>query len=445
MPPKIKNKTRRSRPAVRFTVRRIANRNPRNARNFRQFRQKLTRLTMGLIALGLIAGSLFLHGGQLKSDVVATTQPDQAETTVVAADTTASTATAVANTSATTAQNSASMNDKVCAADDLIKNFEDLTTQLANLSREFPDVIANLDFCGTGKCAAQDLVYKNENKIWQIEKDLTKLETDTTRAQTDFATSLAEKENGVFLCENESRCTAAEAALGKARECEKTFQKLNQLFTIRTDVQDKYSLVTAKGTRESAAVYVKKLMEDIFKNRDRVTENTKFYEQCVAASDASVCQKYVQKVKEANTNIAKSIEELGGLQVDLQDNLDKVEADIVALEIGRGDAQNTKENEGLGWCDQNLKNTKADLFTKLTAAAGAKTTYDNALQHLVDLKITLKASLQSETEEAAMHAAAEKQAAEEAEAIAAAEKAAAAKRAQAEMVFGFWTIIRNGF
>lgn len=415
MPPKIKTKIRRLRPAVQFTVRRIANKNPRNARTFRQFRRKLTRVTAGLLAIGLLASGIFLNGGELKSDVVETTM-------------------AIENST-----------NETCVATTLATKFENLTTRLANISRQFPELINNLDFCGEGECAAEKQIYENENQIWQLEKEFTDLKTSMTRANETFATTLTEKEDRVLFCENESRCGTAEAELREARECEKELQAATRLFKIRVTVEEEHSLMTEKGERAAATIYIKKIMETVFKNRDRVSENTKFYEQCVAASDASVCQKYVEKVKEANRKVLSSITELGGLQIDIEIALEALEKDIVALEIGRKDSENLKENEGLGWCAEELKEKKSALFAKITSADTKKASYESALENLKTRKLTLQAGLQAEFETAAMHAAAEKRAIEEAAAEAAAAKISAEKRAQAEIIFGIWSAIRNSF
>ncbi|MCF7845718.1 MAG: hypothetical protein K9L85_00595 [Candidatus Peribacteraceae bacterium] len=412
MPPKTKIKIRRSRPAVRFTVRRIANKNPRNARSFRQFRQKLSRLTAGLLAFGLLVSGMFLGGGDsVRSELAAVNETDV----------------------------------YTCTAGALTEDFEDLTTRLANLSRQFPELIDNLDFCGEGGCAAEDQIYDDENQIWQIEQDLTTLKIEIQRAQGEFTEIIGEQEDQVLFCENDSRCESAEAELREARTCEKEFSNLSALIDIREMAENEYSLINQKGESKPAANYVKKLMEDVFKNRERAAENLKFYEQCVATSDASVCQKYVAKVDEANTKVATAIAELSDTQLSINNILEKLEADIVALEIGRKDEQNLEENIGLGWCKQELKNKKSALFSKITAAISEKTAYDNALADLKAKKEALQASLQAELEAAAAQAAAEKAAAEEAVAHAAAEKAAAEKRAQAEIIFGIWSSIRNGF
>ncbi|MFH0776518.1 MAG: hypothetical protein V1936_02805 [Patescibacteria group bacterium] len=416
MPPKTKIKLRRSRPAVRFTVRRIANKNPRQARAFRNLRKRLARVTAGLLACTLLASSSFLGGKNLKSDLNAVT-PVATENT----------------TSAT------------CTAPELAKNFTDLTTQLADLSRGFPETIDNLDFCTKTDCAAEKQIYDNETQIWKLEKELTELRTREERERTEFLKTLSSKEDGVLFCENDERCTEAETELQTARDCEKEFQTTSQLFESRQAVEEKYAITNAKNEAVSAATYVKKLMEDVFKNRDLITDNKKLYEQCVAASDASVCQKYNQRADEAQQKVASTIAELGGLQIDLGSMLDQIETDIVALEIGKKDPKNFAENEGLGWCDKELQDKKAALSKKVNSAVGLKAVYDAALANLRMRKVELKASLQTEIEEAAMHAAAEKEAAEAAAAAAAAEQAATAKRTQAGIIFGIWSLIRNSF
>jgi hypothetical protein len=85
------------------------------------------------------------------------------------------------------------------------------------------------------------------------------------------------------------------------------------------------------------------------------------------------------------------------------------------------------------------------LLTKITSSTTQKLLYELALKDLSARKVTLQAGLQSELEIAAMHAAAEKSAAEQALADAAAAAASAIKRVQAEIIFGFWTSVRNTF
>ena len=412
MPPKTNNKLRRSRPAVRFTVRRIANKNPRNARTFRQFRRKLTRTTAGLLVFGLLASGVFVTGAKLRDDILDST---------------------------------ADVANPICAATEINANFDKLTAQMSDLSREFPELIENLNFCGEGTCAAQDQVYANENQIWQLEKDLTTLKTTYERSLEEFTADFSKKEDKVFFCTNESNCQAAEAELNSARMCQKEFQKVTLLFGMRASVENQYSLVTAKGTHESAVIYVKKLMQDIFKNRDRVAKNKEDHTNCVKANDESVCQKYLQNEKDSQEKIIAAIVELGKLQIDIHDTLKVLENDIVALEIGHTDAKNIKENEGLGWCNQEIHNKKNVLVTKIATSTTQKLLYELALKDLNARKAQLQASLQAELDASAMHAAAEKAAAEKAIADAAAAAASAVKRAQAEIIFGIWSSIRNTF
>lgn len=412
MPPQTKIKTRRSRPTVKFTVRRIANKNPRNARTFRQFRRKLSRVTAGLVVFGLIVSGSFLASGKLKSDIID----------------------AITNT-----------DDATCAAPGFVADFEKLTTQMSELSREFPDLIENLNFCKGDSCAAEDQIYASENQVWQLEKDLTTLRTNEQRAREEFTTEFAQKEDNVLFCANTNSCQAAENALVEAQNCAKDFKKIEQLFIMRDTAEEEYSLVTEKGKRESAVIYVKKLMDSIFKDRDRVAKNKEDYAKCVDASDESVCQKYLQNAKDAQEKIVANILELGKLQIDIEDTLTALEKDIVALEIGRKDPQNTNENEGLGWCNQETQSKKNTLFVKISTSATQKLVYELALKDLSAKKLALQASLQAELEAAAMHAAAEKAAAEEATAAAEAQRISDQKRAQAEIIFGIWSAIRNTF
>ncbi|MFA6458772.1 MAG: hypothetical protein WCV72_05325 [Patescibacteria group bacterium] len=411
MPPKTNNKLRRSRPAVRFTVRRIANKNPHNARALRQFRRKLTRITAGLIVFGICVSGVFLVGKKLSSDIL-------------------------------DANNEI---NSTCAAIELNTNFHKLTKQMAELSREFPELIENLNFCGEGSCAAEDQAYANENKIWQLEKNFTILKTSYERSLQEFTTELAQKEDDLLFCASGTSCQAAEDALSTARACEKEFKTSTLLFGTRTNVENEYSVVTDKGKRDSAITYVKKIMQDIFKNQDRATKNKTDYAKCVQARDASVCQKYLQNSNDSEEKITSAIIELGRLQIDIQDTLKVLEKDIIALEIGHTDAENFQANEGLGWCTQELYDKKNVLLTKITSSTTQKLLYELALKDLSARKVTLQAGLQSELEIAAMHAAAEKSAAEQALADAAAAAASAIKRVQAEIIFGFWTSVRNTF
>jgi hypothetical protein len=393
---KTKIHTRASRPVAKFTVRRIANKNPRSARSFHQFKRKLSRATAGLLLFGLFASGMAVgDGSTLKSEIMANSENSQ------------------------------------CAATEITANLEDITSKSINLNRGFPKLFDNLKFCDNESCAAEKKIYQSEEQIWQLRNELAELKNTESSARTKFEAQLSELEDGVLFCENEERCDIAESALRTARVCEKEFQKINQILETKQSVEDQYTLLNSKGKKYPALFYTEKLMEDIFKNRARVDSNESAYLECVAADDASVCQEYIQNKKEAENKITASIEELSSLKYDLENNLTKIDADLTALQIGKKDVENLTAEEGKGWCEAELEEKKVALSEKVTQAKGFKKTYDAALKKLKAKKAELAERIDVEIEAANMHAAAE--------------RAAVEKRGKAETIFGIWSAIRNTF
>ncbi|MBU1089240.1 hypothetical protein KKF38_00385 [Patescibacteria group bacterium] len=403
---KTKTISRKPRRLIKFTVRRIANKNPRNARVFHQFKQKLSRATAGLLAFGLLVSGVFLgEGDSLKSEIIQN-------------------------------ENSA------CAATEIAANFEDLTSRLANLSRSFPQLIENLDFCAEADCAAEKKLRETEDQIWQLEDEITELKKDEKIAREEFEAELANLEDEALFCENEQRCEVTEADLRIAQSCEKEFRTIARMLETQEDVEKDYSLADSKGREYPAAILVKKLIEEVSKNRTRDDENSDAYERCVTVSDESVCQKYAEKAEAAQQKETAAIEELGGLKSDLEIAIEELNADIVALEIGKKDSANLEPEEGKGWCENELEEKGADLNKKMNAAANLKKAYDAALAELKTKKATLKEVVAAELAEIEMHAAAEREAEEM---RITAEREAEEQRAKAEILFGIWSLIRNTF
>ncbi|MFH1546785.1 MAG: hypothetical protein ABIE14_05410 [Patescibacteria group bacterium] len=234
----------------------------------------------------------------------------------------------------------------------------------------------------------------------------------------------------------------AETNLRVAQGCEKEFRTIAQMLEIQEAVEKDYSLADSKGREYPAVILVRKLMEEVSKNRAREDENSEAYEQCAVASDASVCQKYAEKVEAARQKETAAIEELGGLKSDLAIAIEELNDDIVALEIGKKDSANLEPEEGKGWCENELEEKGADLNKKMNAAANLKKVYDAALAELKTKKATLKEAVAAELAEIEMHAAAEREAEEM---RITAEREAEEERAKAEILFGIWSLIRNTF
>ena len=401
MSPKIKKRATRT-PRVQFQIRRIANRNPRNARVFRRFKRKLTRATAGLLAFGLLASGLFLSGGKLQSDV--------ARSVTVAS----------------------------CEAEALAENFEDLTTRISNLSRGFPQLVANLDFCTDESCAAETKLYETEEEIWNLEYELTVLRKTMEAAQENFDEQLSQLENGALFCENEERCDTAETALRSAQICEKVFQNLEREWEIRDEVENEYTLVNSLGREYPTKTYITNLLEKFFRNVERENENRLAYGTCLGASDASVCQEYLVAADQAEENQDAIIAELSDLKEVLLQTIETLNKKVVAIEIGKKDAANFTENEGKGWCAEKLATAKENLSEKISAAANSKRAYETALSRLEAKKVNLAGAIDTELK-----------ALEEAEAEAKlkgeSDAEAEAKRAKAETLFVIWTSIRNTF
>jgi hypothetical protein len=393
---KTKIQVRKQRPAVKFTVRRIANKNPRNARVFHQFRRKLTRTTAGLIAFGLLASGMWIGDGSSLQSALLTSDTNS-----------------------------------VCVATQITKQFENLDVSMANINRDFPKLFANLSFCEDRDCAAEKKIYQTEKQLWQLNSDIAELEKTTAKAHEDFTTELIAAEDGILFCENEDHCQIAEKALQTARICEKEFQKINQILEIRKSVEEKYTIINSNHKEYSASLYIGALMNDVSKNRDRVAENETAYTTCVAADDASVCQEYIQKKQEAEIKIATAIEELISLKSDFEINLQKIDADIVAIQLGKEDSENLTAQEGKGWCAIELEEGKTALSKKVAQAEGFKKTYESALTNLKTKKVELAEKIAAEIEITKMHAAAE--------------KAASEKIIKAGTIFGIWNVIRNTF
>ncbi len=398
---KTKIKAKRAPPA-RFRVRRIANKNPRNTRVFHQLKRKLSRVTASLLVFGLLASGMFLgNGSQLKSDII---------------------------------KNKNSEN-YICAAIEIKSNFENLTTRLANLSRNFPQLIKNLAFCKKEGCAAEKKLYEAEEEIWNLDNELTDLKKTKKQTSKVFTIKLAEIEDGILFCENEEYCEAAEAALRTARICEKEFQTIEQLFSIREDVESDYPLINSKGMAHPAVIYAGKLVEEIFKNRNLIAKNEMIYAQCVAASDESVCQQYKQNSKESKQKITNSIEELSTLKFDLKNTIENLNTDIVSFEISKKDPRDLTPKKGKGWCENELQENKNALSEKINRASELKNIYEAALVNLNAKKELLKKAIAAEIEikfeEVSLRTAAEKKTTE--------------NHSKAETIFGIWNIIRSTF
>ncbi|MBU1089234.1 hypothetical protein KKF38_00350, partial [Patescibacteria group bacterium] len=257
-----------------------------------------------------------------------------------------------------------------------------------------------------------------------------------------FEAELANLEDEALFCENEQRCEVTEADLRIAQSCEKEFRTIARMLETQEAVEKDYLLADSKGREYPAVILVKKLIEEVSKNRAREDENSEAYEQCIAASDASICQKYAEKVEAAQQKETAVREELSSLKSDLEIVVKELNADIVALEIGKKDSKNLEPEEGKGWCENELKEKGADLNKKMNAAAKLKKVYDAALAELKTKKATLKEVVAAELAEIEMHAAAEREAEEM---RVAAEREAEEMRAKAGILFGIWSLIRNTF
>lgn len=393
---KTKIQTRKKRTLARFTIRKIANRNPRSARTFQRIKNRLARATAGLLLFALlVSGMLIGDSEQLRSEV------------------------------------RRSSGEFTCTATDILSDFNELNATYVTLDRNFPKLFEGLSFCDNGDCAAEKKMYQTEKQIWQLEHDIIALIDTKRTAFKEFKKQVSTLEDEVFFCEDEASCSQAEATLRAARLCEKEFQGINQVIKVQNYIIGKYEVVNMDNKSYPTSIYVKKLMSDFFKNYGKASDSETAYGKCIQAADASVCQKHVENWREAMSKKSALVQELVSLKIDLNNDLKKIDADITALQLGKTDTSNFTAQQGKGWCKSEVQNSKAELSQKISQSAELKKTYDQALADLRGRKAELTAALAAEAEAAAMHAAAT--------------KARSIQKQQVEIILSIWTAIRNTF
>ena len=400
MPPKTKINSRKLRRVARFTVRRIANKNPRNARILPRPNKKIVRVATSLFALVLLVGGIFTTDARwLKSELV-------------------------------------SSENFVCEASFFTQSFNEKVTRLADLSRKFPDLFAGAELCTSlADCAAVQKIYEAEVEIEKLENSVITLQDDFKKSREAFVVDFIRVEDGVFFCPNVEICEPFEAELRIVQECEKEFEQTARLFEIRKDIEESYIVLDANGHEQSAIVLARDSNKEILDARERAQTNSKNYSDCVAMSDASVCQEYLQRVEAAWRSEIEAVYFLKDLQPQLERIVERLDFDIVALELGKKDSENFEPNEGKGWCSQKLAESKKLLNNEIIAATSVRSAYELALKNLAKKKELYEAQIMAELEASSLHAAAEIATVE-------AEAELDIKRSQAEILFEMWSSIR---
>jgi len=421
MPPKTKINSRKPRRVVRFTVRRIANKNPHNARIIPRSDKKIIRATTSLFVLILFVGGIFMTNVHwLKGDLI-------------------------------------SSENFVCEATNFANSFKEKTDRLANLLRKFPDFFAGIEECSDlANCAVVQQISEAEIKIKQLENEIATIQKNFETVREVFNENLVRVEDNVFFCPNVEICEPLEAELRTVQKCEKDFYQTARLFEIRSKVEESYMIIDAVGREQSAIELARDLNDDIFNAFERAQKNSKDYSDCVMASDASVCQEYSQHTVAAWESSANAIFSLKELRPEFERIIERLNKDIVALELGKKDSENFELNEGKGWCSQKLTESKKLLNSTIIGATDSRFVYELALENLAEKKKLYESDILAEMEAASLHAAAELAAEEEArlatekelaeqKAAAAAELRLSVQRSQAKTLFEAWSMIRNLF
>ena len=409
---------------MKFTVRRIANRNPHNSRILARPNKKLARVATSLFVLTLLVGGIFATDSQfLKSDLL---DSDGSE-------------------------------NFVCEATDFADSFKEKTERLSNLSRNFPDLFAGVELCSDlSDCSAVQKISEAEAKIRELENEIETLEKDFVTARDVFADRLIRVEDSVFFCPNAEICDPLEMELRTIQKCEKEFNRAAQLFKIKKEVEESYITLDEIGREQSAISLARDLNKEIYNSFERAEKSSQNYSDCVAAGDESVCQEYSERTVAAWESSAKAIFDLKNLQSEFEKIVEQVNSDIVAIELGKKDSENIEPNEGKGWCAEKLSESKKLLNSKILGATDSRLAYETALEKLAEKKELYKSEILAELEEAELHASAELAAAEEArlleekelaeqKAEAAAEAELNLKKSQAETLFEAWSMVRNLF
>ncbi|MFH1375497.1 MAG: hypothetical protein ABIH35_02395 [Patescibacteria group bacterium] len=411
MSPKTKTRPKNAPRQAVFTVRRIANRNPRaslpavrRARNYHTFRRKLARTTAGflLFLLLLIGASL---SGDLRSNVILS----DAE-------------------------------NFICSATEIGQAIDKATRDIISLNQNFPTILEELFLCADAECAAEERIYETENQITALETQIFDLEKRYDEDRENLGETLSKLEDRVLFCEDASRCSKAKMALRAARDCEQEFARTEMIFSTKTDVADTYPLPDTKGSPVTGVSYIYKLSTDLLEQRIRTDNFKATYERCLLANPESLCRKYTSNAADSVKLENQIASELRTAKSNLMHAIGQLDTDIVAFEISRKDKTDLTADQGLGWCETELSNAKQALGAQAEEAADLKLIYDNAYDNLQQKKSELSQQLEAEAKAADAETVARIQA-EELHAAAEAEKST--QKQQVGTLLNFWGFIRN--
>jgi hypothetical protein len=359
MPLKTKTKSKPALPAVRFSIRRIANRNPRNIRGFQAEESRLKRVFAGfLILLALLilalAGNINQSSESLQADVIA-------------AD------------SATTNSESS------CTAQVIGQNLSILRAQKIKLITRYVDYLENSTW----------------EKIPAVASELQNLNTQITTAEKGFdenrkaaTITLTRLENEVLLCANNQSCAEAEEALAAKQNCEKQIKNTVIALEEQTKILAKYRFRDAQKNLVGK-VDIQKIFTTLDQYRAKTDSQQTLLEKCLADNiyQGAACTKNRSEFEKARDAEVKQFEKIADLANPLVVITKTLDTDITTLKFAEKNGKDSTPNQGLGWCQQSLSETSAILNTKVSESADLKAAYNDALQQLAEIKAELNAHI----------------------------------------------------
>jgi len=356
MPLKTKTKSKPTLRSIKIRIRRIANRNPRNIRGFQTKESKLKRAFAGfLIILAILllalAGSSTPKSKQLQADTLG-----------------------IANSI-----------ESSCAAQTTAQNLVNLRTQKSKLVTRYVDYAEN---------ASWEKIAEIDTQLQGLNLEIATYEKKFTENRNSAAISITRLENEVLICADAESCATAEQNLTTAQNCDKQAEKAAIYLEEQTKILKKYKFRDGENNLVGKTE-IQKLFTVLNQYRAKTDNQHALLQKCLADSlyQENTCTKSRSDYTKAWEAEATQLEKIAQLATSLEAVTKKLDTDITALRFAQTDATDFTAAQGLGWCQQSLREANTTLAAKTADSMDLKVVYEGALNQLNAVKTELSAHI----------------------------------------------------
>jgi hypothetical protein len=206
--------------------------------------------------------------------------------------------------------------------------------------------------------------------------------------------SIASLENEALLCADTESCTTAESNLATAQNCNQQIQKTAITLEEETKILKKYKF---RDTDNNiiGKTEIQKLFAALNQYRAKTDNQQVLLQKCLIDNtyQENPCAKRKSDYEKAWEAEATQLEKIAQLTTTLEAVTKKLDTDITALRFAQTNSQDLTPAQGLGWCQQSLKEANSTLATQEAVSGNLKATYEGALNQLNAVKTELSAHI----------------------------------------------------